>query len=352
MRLYNMVGYKLFKENQDGSIHMIRIIGMHRPCKITPKTPDPAEILIYDYKDKHKKRVRVDSLKEYSPLKPDGIMTFSIVNIMNDAGKICKDVVVTASKFFNIELKISNVPYAVCRQNIIDIFYNLMCNHENNMLVGLSVNMDTCPSNFDFRMMFAADSIIFSQFINFYRVDSLEDILKMVNIKKYDEVLNDLYTRHINYINRPELIFKSEHGGWCKDLNTLLTQNNFMLDVNQMLGINQVEFNVADYLKDVKKDDITYQIASDELRYWISSIYKVNITEIAVMIFDHDINLADFNDSKYLLIKDNTNTLYLMVYIVEGEFFEADLEEKDKELDFSSKFKLSFEASKYATENK
>ena len=33
-------------------------------------------------------------------------------------------------------------------------------------------------------------------------------------------------------------------------------------------------------------------------------------------------------------------------------FFEADLEEKAKEMDFSSKFKLSFEASKYATDNK
>ena len=41
-----------------------------------------------------------------------------------------------------------------------------------------------------------------------------------------------------------------------------------------------------------------------------------------------------------------------MVYTVEGEFFEADLEEKAKEMDFSSKFKLSFEASKYATDNK
>ena len=124
MRLYNMVGYKLFKQNEeDGSVHMIRIIGMHRPYKITHSTKDPAEIFIFDYKDNQKKKVRVDSLKEYSPLKPDGIATFSVVNIRDNEGKICKDVIVTGSKFLNIELKISNVPYAVCRQNITDVFY-------------------------------------------------------------------------------------------------------------------------------------------------------------------------------------------------------------------------------------
>ena len=353
MRLYNMVGYKLFKQNEeDGSVHMIRIIGMHRPYKITPSTKDPAEIFILDYKDNQKKKVRVDSLKEYSPLKPDGIATFSVVNIRDNEGKICKDVIVTGSKFLNIELKISNVPYAVCRQNITDVFYNLLSRGENDTLVGMSVNMDTCPSNFDFRMMFAADSIVYSEFINFYRLDSLDDILRMVNIKTYDEVLSDLYSRHISYIKRPELLFKSEHGGWCKNLRTLLEQNNFMSDINQMLGITQVEFDVKDYLVNVSKDDITYQIVSDDFRLWLSSIYKVNMTEVAVMKFDHDINLADFNDNRYLLIKDNTGILYLMVYTVEGEFFEADLEEKAKEMDFSSKFKLSFEASKYATDNK
>lgn len=352
MRLYNMIGYKLFKEREDGSIHMVRIVGMYRPYKITDSTKDPSEIYIYDYEEKCKKKVRVDSLKEYSPLKPDGIATFSVVNIKDNKGKLCKDVIVTASKFLNIELKISNVPYAVCRQNITDVFYNLLSKDENDTLVGMSINMDNCPSNFDFRLMFAADNIVYSEFINFYRLGTLKDILRLVNIKKYNTVLEDLYNRHIEYIKRPELSFKNEHGGWCKDIKTLLTQNNFMSDVNQMLGITQVEFNIKDYLIDVSKDDIKYQIASDELRLWLSSIYKINITEVAIMEFDHDVNLADFNDNRYILVRDNTDKLYLMVYTINGEFFEADLEEKAKEMDFSTKFKLSFEASKYATDNK
>ena len=352
MRLYNMIGYKLYKDDGNGNSHMVRIVGMRKPFKIDKTTKDPSEITIYDYADGEKKKVRVDSLKEYSPIKPDGVFTISIAHVRDKKGNILRDVVATASKYINMELGLSKLPYAVCRQNITDVFYNLLSKDENDTLVGMSINMDTCPSNFDFRLMFAADNIVYSEFINFYRLDNLKDILRLVNIKKYNTVLEDLYNKHIEYIKRPELSFKNEHGGWCKDIKTLLTQNNFMSDINQMLGITQVESNIKDYLVDVSKDDITYQIASDDLRLWLSSIYKVNITEVAVMIFDHDVNLADFNDNRYILVRDNTDKLYLMVYTISGEFFEADLEEKAKEMDFSTKFKLSFEASKYATDNK
>ncbi len=348
MRLYNMIGYKLFKENEDGSIHMIRIVGMHKPFKITDSTKDPSEITIYDYDTKEKSKVRVDSLKEYSPLKPDGVATFSIVNIRDGKGQICKDVIVTATKYLNIEYKLNVMPYAVCRQNITDVFYNLISRHEDDTLVGMAINQDTCPANFDFGIMFAAESIVYSEFINFYRLDTMEDIMALIHVKKYDEVLSDLFDRYIKHVNKPELQFKNEAGGWCKNLKALITENNFQADINQMLGITQVDFNVNDYLDTVHKDDIEYTVAKEDLRTWLSSLYKVNMTEVAVMTFDHDINLGDFNDTKYLLVRDNTDVLYLMVYTVEGEFFEADLEEKAKEMDFSTKFKLSFINSKYA----
>lgn len=353
MRLYNMIGYKLFKEKEDGTIHMIRIVGMKKPFKITSTTKDPSEITIYDYDTNERKKVRVDSLKDYSPLEPDGIAVFNIVNIRDEKGNLCKDVVVTASKFLNVKMGLSSIPYAVCRQNITDIFYNLMAANEEDTLVGLSVNQDTCPANFKYQIMFAADSIIYSDFINFYRIDTLDDICSMVKVMKFNDVLNDLFTRHINHINRPELVFKSEHGGWCKDLKTLLTENNFMSDINQMLGVTQVEFKIDDYLDTVTRsvegsDNIKYQVANVEFATWLSLTFKINIKEAAVLEFGHDINLGDFNDNKYLLFRDSENKLYLIVYTEDGEFFEKDLEDKAKELDFSTKFKMSFEMSKYA----
>ena len=118
-----------------------------------------------------------------------------------------------------------------------------------------------------------------------------------------------------------------------------------MSDINEMLGVSDVKFNIADYL--VEKDlpgheGETYNTVTQELGYWLSSIYKVNMSDICVLEFGHDINLGDFNNSRYILLRDNTQTLYLLVYTEDGEYYEADLEAKDKELDFSSKFRLDF----------
>jgi uncharacterized protein YfcZ (UPF0381/DUF406 family) len=348
-----MIGYKLFKvDEENDKVHMLRIVDMHRPFKITDSTKDPSEITIYDYEDDTRKKVRVDSLKEYSPLKPDGIMTFSIVTIRDEMGKPCNDVIVTASKFLNIELKLSNIPYAVCRQNINDIFYSHFAADENDTLVGLAVNQDTCPSNFDYRIMFAADEISRNDFINFYRSDTLDDILKLIKVNKYNEVLKNLFLRHIKYLKKPELQFKSEVGGWCRDLKTLLTENNFQADINQMLDIMQVDFNLSDYFDTATKttstgEAISYTIANNELMYWLSIQFKANMSEVAILEYDHDINLGSFQNSNYIFIRDNTDKLYFAVYKVFGEYFEKELEEKAKRLDFSTKFKMAFIKSKY-----
>ena len=349
MRLYNMLGYKLFKEKEDGSLHVVRIVHIRKPFKITSSTKDPDEMTIFDYDTNERRKVRVSDFKDYSPLKPDGILTLSIAGVRDSKGKICRDVIVTATKFLNIEFKVNVMPYAVCRQNISDIFYNMFINDENDQLVGLAVNQDTCPANFDFGIMFACDNIEKNDFINFYRTDTLEDVLALVNTKKYDETLDSLFKRHCEVIKNP-IIYNThkEHGGWCKNLRTLLDNNNFQADINQMLGIADVEFNISDYTVDNYingKNDSSAAIitqANDELRYWLSLTYKVNIKEANILEFDHDINLGDFNNANYLLIRDNTKTLYLIVYLVEGEFFEADLKAKAEELDFSTKFRIKF----------
>lgn len=345
MKLYNMIGYKLFKILDDESIDMVRIVGMRKPFKVKDADSNPSEITIYEYSTGQRKKVKVVDYKDYTPLEPDGILTASIVSVRDSKNKPVKDVIVSATKYLNIKLGISSIPYAVCRQNITDIFYNLMAKSEDDTMAGLAVNMDTCPSNFDFRMMFAADSISFNEFINFYRTDTMEDILSLLKIDKYDEVLKDTYERHCNHINRPDLLFKSEHAGWCKSLKKLIEINNFESDINQMLGITKLDFALDDYIdcKCLPSDpQTTYNVAGNELRYWLSLTYKVNMSEVAMIEFDHDINMADFNNSKYLILRDSTNKMYLAVYTTEGEFFEDDLKAKAKEYDFSTKFKIDF----------
>lgn len=344
MRIYNMLGQKLFKENEDGSIHMIRIVGMKKPFKITDTTKDPSEITVFDYETNERKKVRVDSLSEYHPLEPDGILAVSSVWLKNEKGIITKDVIVTATKYLNLKLHISNIPFAACRQSITDVWYNLFINDESQMMNGMAVNQNNCPSNFDYGYMFACDNVEYSDFINFYRTDMLEDLYPMMDINKFNIVLNDLYKRHVKASKNPSLAFKSDDAGWCKDLKTLLTQNNFQYDINEMLDITQVDFNISDYLveKEVVEKKLKYNIARDDFRYWLSLQYKENISEAVFVEYDHDINLADYSNNHYLLLRDNTNKLYLVVYTVVGQFFEADLINKSKEMDFSTKFRLEF----------
>jgi uncharacterized protein YneF (UPF0154 family) len=349
-----MIGYKLFKEEKDGHIHIVRITKVHKPYKITKDSKDPSWMTIFDYDDNETKKVRVEDYKDYHKLIPDAIATFSIATIKDKEGKIFKDVIVTATKYLAVQIDSHSLPYAVCRQNITDIFANLISNSDNHGLVGLAVNQDTCPSNFDYRLMFAANSVEYSDFVNFYRNDTLDDILSMIPIKKYDDVLSELYTKHINYINKPELLFKKEDSGWCKDLHTLLDQNNFAVDINQMLGITEVGFDMESYMDKVTKDnDIEYYVASDDLREWLSKcVFNINIKEASIIEYDHDINLSDYNSTKYTLIRDINNKLYLVIYISDGEYYTADLIEEDiKKNERLNKFKLKYMYNKYGENN-
>lgn len=346
MRIFNMVGIKLIKQKEDGELHTVRIINVPKPQKITKNTPNPGEIKIYDYDLEKMVKVTPDSLKEYSPLEPDGIVTFNVVKLKDATGNDVKDVLVTGTKFLNIKLFEDASPYVICRQSITDFFYNLLCNDESEQIVGISVNQDTCPANLEFNALLAADQVLYNDFINIYRTDVLDDIMSMVSESKYNDVLRSLFNKHIKHIKRPDLAFLNEHGGWCKDIRTLLNNNNFQVDLNQMLGITQVEFDLKDYMinKELpgRKDEF-YSVADETLSLWLSYTFKLpKIKEASILLYDHDINLGDFNEHKYFLIRDNNDDLYLVVYTTDNEEFKFDLEAKAAELNFTEKLRLKY----------
>ena len=161
----NMLGMKLFKEEND-QVNIVRIIK-------TKKIGDDYQFTIEDSKGIRSKKMKKD-LEGYTPLEPDAIFTASIVNMEDDSGKQIKDVIVTANKYIDTKMKMS--PYVICRQNITDLFAELYCSSEFNNIVGMSVNRDTCPVNFDMKIMLAASSIEYHQLINFYRLDTLDDL--------------------------------------------------------------------------------------------------------------------------------------------------------------------------------
>lgn len=338
MRLQAMVGYKLFKEFDDG-IKMIRIAHVRKR-----KHGDPAEIIIIDEGTGEKKKVKVSDLEGYTPLEPDGLLTFNISGLITEKGKTVNDVVVTASKFLNLKIG-DTLPYAVCRQNITDIFYNLLVSDESEMIVGLAVNQDDCPTNFRFETMLIASDISYSDHVNFYRTDKLEDLYQFINEDRFDDVLTGLFTIHVNTVGDPSIAFKNEDKGWCKNLRTLLKENNFQNDIDQMLGITSVEFKVEDYFMDKilpGTEDEKYTSITDDLKSWLSSTFRVGINNVTVIEYNHDINLAEFNNARYFLIRDTTNKVYLFAYTCSGEYHEVDLQKESEKQDFSTKFRINF----------
>ena len=211
-------------------------------------------------------------------------------------------------------------------------------------MVGLSVNRDNIPSNFDFGIMLACDKITYCDFVNFYRMDTLDDILSLVHLKKFDNVLKELYDIHVEYVKKPELQFKEEHQGWCSNLKKLLELNGFQYDLNEMLGITQIDFDISDYIieKKLTEDGEPYSSLTDDVKYWLSYIFSINISETYIIEYNHDINLAEFNNAMYIIIRNNDNRLFIVSYTIEGEYKEELLKEKSNELDFSTKFRLSF----------
>lgn len=350
MKLKAMLGYKFFHENKD-DITLIRLIKMRN----YNDENEPLEVTVYDEGADKIYKIKTEDLKNnFTPLTPDGLLTVSIASLLDESGNSVKDVIVTASKIPNIKIG-DMVPYAVCRQNITDIFYNLFCKSENDMMVGLAINQDDCPSNFDFRIMLSCDDILYSNQINFYRNDTLEDLFPMIKLKRFDEVLKNNYADYVTSQHNPSLNFLKSDKGWCKDLETLLKENNFQSDINDMLGITEVDFRLSDYLieKPLPTNTIyNYQAPCQELQDWLSyQILKIPIKDATILEYGHDIDLSVFNNTRYLLLRDNTSTLYLIVYNLYGEEFTADLLAEYEKKDFSDEFRLKF-YNKYNNDNK
>lgn len=343
MKIEQMLGYKLFKKSDDDTVDVIRIIKLRKYKEgFRPLSEKLKEITIRHEGNGNIENVKVGQIEGYTPLEPDGICTFNTVNIGKKDENI-KDVIVTATKFLNMKIG-DTLPYAVCRQNITDVFYNLLCKDESDMIVGLSVNRDTCPANFDYLMMLACSEILYTDFVNFYRNDILDDILSLVpSLLPYNSVLESTYRKHVESVKNPSLLFKKQDKGWCNNLKTLLHENNFQEDINQMLGITDINPIIKDYLQiKTLPNGEEYESMNDELTLWIASIFKVNIKDNTVIEYNHDINIAEFNNSKYFLLRDRTNKLYLVVYTSEGEYKESDLELEASKKDFSDEFRINF----------
>ena len=183
------------------------------------------------------------------------------------------------------------------------------------------------------------------QSVYYYKNDTLKGILNFIKQSKFDKVLSNLYDIHIKYSRRVSAQFKLHDKGWCKNLSVLLENNNFQYDIDEMLGITPVDFDMSNYVVNKKvpgDNNIIAQELTPDVKRFFEYIHKIKINDNYILKFKHDIDLADYKYNNYLFIRDSTDETYFLVYTLDNTRFESDLQNEYNMKDISDKFRLQF----------
>ena len=247
-------------------------------------------IIKYINSDGMKWKSNLDDFKNsYRMLTPDASISFSIVDVNGE-----KDVIVAAKKIpKSIEAadKIDGLPTIVCRQMCSDVFVNMA--HPEARVIGACVSQATCPAHIDFSLLLACSGLESSDMISTYLDDKLEDILRFVNVKKFNAVLSELYTKNHNL-----------YDGLCMTIKQLLSDNKFMYDYRRMFDIMEIPFHIDEKSECLSSENVAF----------LSNELKVNIVETYVLKYTKDIDMSSITRS-YVLVTSAYDG-YKDVYIV------------------------------------
>lgn len=275
-------GSKFYKYDGDNPV-IVRIANI-----------DEAKNIIRYYDENGVKwKANIDKFMErYKMLTPDAIISFAIVNVNDD-----HDVVIAAKKIYkNTEETTDNenLPNIICRQMISDVF----CAFENafqpnRRIIGASISQRTCPANVNFETLLSCTGIESNLMISVYLDDTLDDIMKFVPVKRYNEVFKELNDKYQGY-----------YEGMCTSLKQLLEKNKFMYDFRCMFNIKEVPFHIDEESERLSNENIAY----------LSGELNINILETYVLKYAKDINLNSITRN-YILVT-SAQDLYNDVYIV------------------------------------
>ena len=304
----SIVGCKFYRYDENENLDLLRVVGV--------QNIDTIKIRHNDGKEEKVNPAKI--LDNYRMLNSDGIITFSLVTVDAGNGQNIDDVIVCIHRKTDLDNG-QAVPYAVCRQNVNDIFYEYMNPEPEVIYAGCSVSIDSIPENFNYQLLMACNDVIKSYGVNVYLDDQLEDILGMVKLKDFDKALQNLLDAHLKYCSPNQVIIpkpnKSYHG-YCPNVKTLLLDNNFMYDFNTCFGITPLSIELS-------FTDDSQEHLDSECTLALSMIFRQNITNTYVVPFGHDID-KDSIGIDHMIVKTPSNKLYLIGYTVEGEFVESE----------------------------
>jgi len=290
MQMDKNIGQKLYRVNDNNELEIVRII----------KISDNEYIL-----DNGNKMSQSQLDTDYVMLNGDGLLSFNIVQLGKNEKS--KDVIVTLHRKDDIKLN-NNIPYMACRQCIYDSFASVGQKFSDNIYMGLSMTQDNCPENVPFNSMLACDGLIYSEVIKIYMDDSLDTILSLINVDKYDEVLNTMFKQN-------ELMDNNVYA-YASSLKELLEMNYFMYDFRQSYKIESMPIETLSYDNESKE----LYIKDKEI---ISEILRIKMFRTYVMEFSKEIDLDEIKRS-YVLIATEDNKVYIIGYD-KGKFINNDI---------------------------
>lgn len=313
-----LLGSKWYRYDKDGNLVVVRVV---RHNSDTNVSVIKLKQKLDEIQSLEKRKIDIRDLEDaYTMLNPDGYVTFNIVTIGNkEDGKPVQDVVVTLHRLKDLNTG-NKVPYAVCRQNVINTYSTVIMKHSTDWEVGMTMSVETIPEGIDYNIMTACNTCDKVIAVAAYLDDNLEDILGLVKPKdlhEYDFVLNELYKDHIN--NIPKL-FREEackapiHKGYCRYLAQLLDYTDFMYDFERAFGIakiNDIEIND----ECIEQGDLIngFIMKKPQLEI-IEKAYGFKFINPIFMLFDKDINIDELSD-EIALVKDCRNKIFLCNYI-------------------------------------
>lgn len=344
------LGYKFYKpiEGSDNEFELIRIIDINEYND---------KVIVKDLDTGLTKKLLIDNLKGYTPLEPTGFVIFSKIGIKDIGISYDTDVLITLYRLFDIKMKIFE-PYAICRQGVADFFYSMISGDVTKDLAGISCSRENCPPNVRYEEMASCDKVFEKIAVHFYLDDTIDNLLECIHTDVFDDVLERLYVQHMTSLN-PLYDKKDDKriskDGWCRNLRTLLIDNNFQNDMDTMRNITAVDFKISDYIKSKtvtsNGEEITVDYLDSELLNFIANTFRINIKDNAIAVkFDVDVDLGDFSNNNYVLLRDNENITYIISYVVEGEYREQELVEENSKLSPTDLLRIQF-YNKYNDQN-
>ena len=307
MNLNNMLGARLFKYNED-TLEVYKVISYINESEVRVKNINTNEMKRLKYSDIEKEGFNI--------LNPDGYITFNIVDIGNDK----QDIIVSMHRARDMEEGYK--PYCVARQAVINIYNEIIKGVDNFTNVGMTMSIDTVPEGVDFNIMLACESVKLFTSIAYYIDDKLDDILECItsrNMKKYDQVLEDLFMDNYNkltdYIKAVDKVLEKDiYYGFCRNLRTFLNYHEFMYDVRHGFGVAYIDkhFTISEDM----------YVPSQEVIGWLEESYGFKIYNPIIYKFSKDINLSQINKN-YILCMFKDENLYICTYDSSDDIMES-----------------------------